>query len=128
MGEVKLTFCLRRKSGMTADEFHSYWQETHGPLVRKLKTALGVYRYTQIRHVECEIGAAMGAVRNVSVPFDGVAELYWRSMTELETALRSTEGREAGRILLEDEQRFIDLENSPIWLNEIEDIFNEEAR
>ena len=30
---------------------------------------------------------------------------------------RTAEGREAGRLLLEDEARFIDLANSPLWLN-----------
>ena len=30
---------------------------------------------------------------------------------------RTAEGREAGRLLLEDEAKFIDLANSPLWLN-----------
>ena len=30
---IKLVYCLRRKPGMTWDEFSTYWREVHAPLV-----------------------------------------------------------------------------------------------
>jgi len=33
---VKLVGCLRRKAGMSAEEFHRYWKNVHGPLVRSV--------------------------------------------------------------------------------------------
>ena len=31
---TKLTFCLRRKPGLSWDEFSQYWRTGHAPLVR----------------------------------------------------------------------------------------------
>ena len=48
--------------------------------------------------------------------FDGVAELWWESMEDLAAASSTDLGRAAGRELLEDERKFIDLARSPLWL------------
>jgi hypothetical protein len=53
-----------------------------------------------------------------------VAELWWRSENELRAA-RGPDAREAGRLLLEDEARFIDLPRSPLWLNREQVIYSE---
>jgi hypothetical protein len=49
-------------------------------------------------------------------PYDGVAELWWSSREALAACLKSSAGRTAGQELLEDEAKFIDLPNSPLWL------------
>jgi hypothetical protein len=36
MALTKLTYCLRRKPGMTWEEFSDYWRNVHAPLVAKL--------------------------------------------------------------------------------------------
>jgi hypothetical protein len=48
-------------------------------------------------------------------PYDGVAELWWESEETLTGALATAAGQAAGAALLEDERRFIDLPNSPLW-------------
>lgn len=48
-------------------------------------------------------------------PYDGAAELLWDSIEDLVEASSSREGREAGKELLEDERRFIDLPNSSLF-------------
>ena len=97
---LKLTFCLRRKAGLSLPEFQDYWLNKHGPLVRRLQPALG-----------------MAKVRGAPEPYDGVAELWWESEEAFRASGRTPEGREAGRLLLEDEAKFIDLASSPLWLN-----------
>ena len=54
--------------------------------------------------------------------YDGIAELWWKSREAMQEALSTAEGLEAGRILLEDERRFIDLARSPLWLAEEHEI------
>jgi hypothetical protein len=46
-----------------------------------------------------------------------VAELWWESEDTYRAASCNPEAREAGRLLLEDEAKFIDLARSPLWLN-----------
>ena len=113
---IKLTFCLRRKEGMSRDEFQHYWLNTHGPLVRERAEAIGAVRYQQVHTAYDEANAGLQASRGGPEAFDGVAELWWESEESLQAHLATEEGRRASAELLEDERRFIDLEQSPLWL------------
>ena len=44
---IKMICLLRRKEGMTPEDFHRYWREQHGPLVMSTKSASWVRRYEQ---------------------------------------------------------------------------------
>ena len=116
---IKLVFTLRRRDDLTREEFQRYWREEHAPLVERHAEALRVRRYVQTHARETDLDEALAAPRE-SEPraYDGVAELWWDSMEDLIAAFTSEEGQAAGRALLEDEQRFIDLPRSPIWLGE----------
>ena len=114
---LKLTFCLRRKPGLTLAAFQDYWLNKHGPLAHRLQPALGMVRYVQLHRRDDELGSGMAKVRGAPEPYDGVAELWWESEETFRAARRNPEAREAGRLLLEDEAKFIDLPHSPLWLN-----------
>lgn len=123
---LKLTFCLRRLPSLTLAEFQDYWVNRHGPLVRRLQPALGMVRYVQVHRLEGDLADGMRKVRGAPQPYDGVAELWWES-EEAFRAARGAEAREAGRLLLEDEAKFIDLPNSPLWLNREQVIYAGDA-
>ena len=113
---IKLAFCLRRRSELTAADFHQYWLTQHAELVKQHAAALRIRRYVQSHTVADERVAASLAVRDSAVePYDGVAELWWDSIEDLVEAGGTKEGRAAGRALLEDERSFIDLADSPIF-------------
>ena len=115
---VKLVFCLRRLPHLSRAEFQRYWLERHGPLVRSHAAVLGIRRYVQTHTAHETSGDAVAASRGAPEAYDGVAELWCDSLDDLTAATSSPEGREAGRRLLEDERRFIDLARSPLWLSE----------
>ena len=114
---LKLTFCLRRLPTLSLAEFQDYWLNKHGPLVRSLQPALGMVRYVQLHRRDDDLADGMRKVRSAPEPYDGVAELWWESEETYRAARRNPEAREAGRKLLEDEARFIDLPRSPLWLS-----------
>ena len=124
---LKLTFCLRRLPSLTLDQFQDYWLNKHGPLVRRLQPALGMVRYVQVHRLEGDLADGMRRVRHAPEAYDGIAELWWKD-EEAYRAARGPEAREAGRLLLEDEARFIDLPRSPLWLNREEEIYPGSAR
>lgn len=124
---LKLTFCLRRLPSLSLAQFQDYWLNKHGPLVRRLQPALGMVRYVQVHRLDGELGEGMRKVRNAPEPYDGIAELWWQDEAAFRAA-RGPEAREAGRLLLEDEARFIDLARSPLWLNREEEIYSGNAR
>ncbi len=109
---IKLVFNLHRLPHLSREEFQDYWLNTHGPLVRKHKDALGIKRYVQVHAYED--GPSAGArIREAPDAFDGVAELWFDP--DGTSAATPEERAEAGRILLEDERKFIDLKRSPFW-------------
>ena len=118
MTVIKLTFALVRLPHLSREAFQTYWLETHGPLVRSVAETLKIRRYVQCHTLADPAHEALRASRGGPEAFDGVAELWW---DRLEDALPASPGPEqaaAGRMLLEDERRFIDLARSPLWWSE----------
>jgi uncharacterized protein (TIGR02118 family) len=115
---IKLVFAVRRRADVDQAEFHRYWRDEHGPLVRSLQAALGIRRYVQTHRMETPFNDMLRASRSALEPFDGVAELWWDDLDALVGATSSSEGSAAGQTLLEDEARFIDLERSALWLGQ----------
>ena len=113
---IKIVFCLRRLPTLQPDEFFEYWLQNHGPLVRHHAKTLRIYRYTQGHSfTDARIAPAANARGCQVPPYDGVAEVYWETVEDLLDGASSPEGRAAGRALLEDERRFIDLPNSSLF-------------
>jgi uncharacterized protein (TIGR02118 family) len=116
---IKLVFTLRRREGMTREEFQRYWREKHAPLVQQHAATLHIRRYIQVHLRETDLDEAIAAPRGSQPHFyDGVAELWWDSLEDLSAVFSTDAAQAAAQELLEDEQRFIDLPRSPLWLGE----------
>jgi uncharacterized protein (TIGR02118 family) len=120
---IKLTFALTRRSDFTLEAFQKYWFEVHAPLVASVRATLRIRRYVQTHALTAEASAALRASRGGPQPYDGVAQLWWDSLEDVAAATADPAGIEAGRLLLEDERRFIDLTRSPLWWGEERVIF-----
>ncbi len=112
---IKLTFCLHRLPALTRPAFQSYWRETHALLVMSVKAALRMRRYVQLRSMPEEMEVDLRAARKGPPGYDGVAEIWWDSLEDLAHIAADPAAIAAGRLLLEDERRFIDLERSPLF-------------
>jgi uncharacterized protein (TIGR02118 family) len=120
---IKLTFALARRPEFTRESFQAYWFETHAPLVASVREVLRIRRYVQLHSADPEMSAALRGSRHGPEQFDGVAQLWWDSFEDLAVNTDNPAAAEAGRLLLEDERRFIDLEKSPLWWGEERVIF-----
>lgn len=113
-----MVFCLRRLPGTSAEEFSRYWREEHAELFRRYAAVLGVRRYTQSHRVPGAMTEALRSHRGAPDGFDGVAEVWFDDLGSLLAAVSSEGGRAAGEALIEDERRFVDHAQSPIWITE----------
>lgn len=111
----KIVFCLRRKPGMSLEEFQRYWREVHAPLVQRHQRALRIVRYVQLHTEAGALSDKLRGFRDSPPPFDGVAEIWYESRAALETLGSDPAARAASRELRTDEMRFVDLAQSPIW-------------
>jgi uncharacterized protein (TIGR02118 family) len=114
---IRLTFVLRRGPGKSREEFQKYWREVHGPLVARHSVTLNILRYVQVHSLDDPVNDQLASDRGgMEQPYDGVAELWWISREALAATFGSAAGKAAALELLEDEKKFIDLANSPLWL------------
>jgi uncharacterized protein (TIGR02118 family) len=112
---LRIEFALRRKPGMSREDFQQYWRDVHGPLVARHSTTLAIHRYIQLHTLDDPINEALAEARGgMEPPYDGVAELWWTNPEAL-AAFATEAGQAAAMELLEDEKTFIDLPNSPLW-------------
>jgi uncharacterized protein (TIGR02118 family) len=112
---IKLTFCLTRLPHLSREAFQDYWWNTHGPLVASVAETLRIRRYVQLHSSPVEVSAGIRDSRGGPEGYDGVAELWFDSLEALAENGRRPEAQAAAALLLEDEQRFIDLAKSPLW-------------
>ena len=102
---LKVIVLLKRKPGLSWEEFDRYWEERHGPLAAKLVP--GTRRYVQ-NHI----------VRQPGDPeplYDGIAELWLDDMEAWKRLLEWSAGEE-GRPVGEDEAKFLDRSQFVIFL------------
>ncbi|MCP4005297.1 MAG: EthD domain-containing protein [bacterium] len=117
---IKLVYCVRRNPALSAEEFRKTWLNDHGPLVKSLRKVLGMVRYVQ-SHTLVEASEAVRQPRGAAPPYDGITEVWFERLESL--GVDAEAATEAARLLLEDEKRFIDLENSAVFLTEEHEIF-----
>ena len=118
---IKLTFCLKRLPSLSRAEFQTYWFEQHAPLVASVRDTLRIRRYVQLHSLPLEVSEPLRQTRAGPEGYDGVAQLWWDSFEDMASA--DPKAVEAGRLLLDDERKFIDLSNSPLWWGEEKVIF-----
>ena len=78
---IKRFVILRRKPGMTVEEFRHYWTHVHGELIAKIP---GLLKYTQY-HVRSE------RLDDTDDFIDGIAELWFESEEAQRQAYQSEE-------------------------------------
>ena len=115
---IKLTFCLKRLSHLSREQFQDYWRNTHAPLVASVAQTLQIRRYVQLHSLPPAASEPIRASRDAPPEYDGVAELWFDSLDALAANAANPEAQAAGRLLLEDERKFIDLPKSPLWWGE----------
>ena len=115
---IKLVMCLRRKPGMTREQFQDYWLNRHGPFFQSKAAAMRAKKYVQSHTLETPLNQGFRESRGMEPEFDGVAEVWFESEAELIEAMSSPEGQELGAALLEDEQNFIDHSKSSAFIVE----------
>jgi uncharacterized protein (TIGR02118 family) len=91
---IKLSYCLRRKQGLSQEQFGRYWHDVHGPIGRRIP---GLRRLVQL-HAVGDGG------------YDGIAELWFDDLAALEAARRSPEWAASTA----DEANFVDTSSSTV--------------
>src|SRR5471032_2165950 len=120
---IKLTFALTRRPEFSREAFQAYWFDHHAPLVASVREILRIRRYVQLHSLAAADSETLRASRGGPEGYDGVAQLWWDSLEDMAAIAADPRAVDAGRMLLEDERKFIDLSRSPLWWGEERVIF-----
>ena len=112
---ITIHYAMRRKAGMSFEDFSAYWRGSHASLVKALAPKLGIVRYIQHHAVIADVAAAMQEARGTTAPFDGVAAISFASADDLARGNVDPASADAQRLLAEDEAKFIDIAESSIF-------------
>jgi uncharacterized protein (TIGR02118 family) len=112
---IKFVFCLRRRSGLSLEEFQKYWLERHAPLVQQFAETIGCKRYVQVHTTAPAFNAELRETRGAPEPYDGVAELWFDEREFVNPTLDMEAVKKASDLLIADEREFIDLSQSPLF-------------
>ncbi|MDP0489520.1 MAG: EthD domain-containing protein [Verrucomicrobiota bacterium JB023] len=121
---IKFVYCVRKKEGMSDEDFFKYWKENHGPLVRSVAKTLKARRYVQSHLIDTAVNDIGRQFRGTKEAYDGITEVWWDSVEVLNDALQTPEGKEANKLLIEDEARFCELADCSVFLTEEHEIFD----
>jgi hypothetical protein len=122
MTMMTIHYALRRKPGMSFEDFSTYWRGPHAALVASLADRLGIVGYIQHHAVLPEAALAMQGMRGTEAPYDGVAAISFASAEDLERGNVDPAAADAQRLLAEDEARFIDFANSSIFFTSAHEV------
>lgn len=92
---IKIVSVLKRKPGLSVEDFQRYWRNNHAPIVSRLP---GLRRYVQSHTL-------LGGYRRGQPAADGLAELWFDDSA----ALRALQGGPALAAVLADEPNFVNL-------------------
>lgn len=112
-----LYYALRRLPGMSLQQFHDYWLNTHAPLLRPHLETLGARRYVQIHRLDDPLNEALRTSWNAMEPFDGLLELGGER-EDLVRALSTPEGIRLTGEMQESLKKFVDRSRSALWVGE----------
>ncbi|TDL16824.1 hypothetical protein BD410DRAFT_794923 [Rickenella mellea] len=102
---IRLTALIKKKEGMTSEEFTEYWSTNHGKIFTSLKAVKeNVVKYNQF-HVLPKVTEEFAALGMPMAPYDGAAE-FWCEKKEDILALFGDE--EYRKNAVPDEHNFLD--------------------
>ena len=100
---------LKRKPGLTREEFLGYYENKHVPLVRKLLPSIGGYTRNYLDLTPVASGGEVGAQLPADPPdFDVITELWFAGKAEYEQFLAALADPVVTQRLRQDEEVFLD--------------------
>jgi len=116
---LKIMICMKRRPGMSRQEFHRYWEEEHTKVLAAVAGPMGLRRNVHNHTIATRLDERLRMGRGAEMEdYDGVAETWFDSYDALIAATSTPEGRRAAQLLAEDEDRFIDFSRSRIFFVE----------
>ena len=115
---IKVVYCMRRKAGLSREQFLAHWAEVHVPIVMANLDVLRLSGYIRKLPQSHPFSARVERAGVMQPPYDGIAELTWASEENMRLAFESEEALAVQRLLARDETLFVDAAGSCRWVSQ----------
>jgi uncharacterized protein (TIGR02118 family) len=105
---IKLVCFMNRKQGMSMQDFVSYYEERHVPLINRLVPFHSDYRRNFIVEGSSHRPAHLDPARGDTREFDVMTELIYETPADYHKVMDALADPEIGRIIAGDEAKFFD--------------------
>lgn len=102
---VRIAFFLKRKSGLTPEEFRTYYEEQHAPLARRLLPLFQEYTRNYIQHDKSYSPPHM---KGQNLQFDVLTQITFATQADYDLQLEMLKDPDLAAELTADEEKFID--------------------
>jgi hypothetical protein len=109
---IEVTYCMRRKAGLSHEDFVAHWEGVHVPIVLANLQALRLASYQRTLPLRHAYSERVERRRTMQLPYDGIAQLAWASEADMRHAFESEEALAVQRVLAQDEALFVDAAGS----------------
>lgn len=99
----KAIVLLKKKDGLTREQFIEYYENVHVPLIRRLLPSIGEYRRN---YLDLSLGTRPDPVRHPG--FDVITEIWFPDSTAWEQFIADARNPEVAAAIAEDELNFLD--------------------
>jgi len=107
---IKFVQCIRRKPGMTKQEFREQWV-AYGEKVKAIAEASDAMRSVLSMALAVEQNLDIMQSRGTKAPYDGMVELWWERGNDIVAFLESGSGDDLIDGLRRAQEAFMDLPN-----------------
>jgi hypothetical protein len=107
---IKFVQCIRRKPGMTKQEFREQWV-AYGEKVKAIAEASDAIRSVLSMALAVEQNLDIMQSRGTKAPYDGMVELWWQRGNDIVAFLESGSGDDLIDDLRRAQEAFMDLPN-----------------
>ena len=114
----KVIMFVCKKETLSTEEFIARWQ-LHSEKVSQFRTVLNIKAYTKTFPSKPEHSPSSDR-KTLPFVFDAMGELWYENKEEFVNARNSIAGKQALAALKADEETFIDLTRSVMWLGQEE--------
>ena len=116
---VRFINCMRRRTGLTPEQFRKHWQDPKfTALIERVVALTDAKRYAKTATLVVEANMLVIEQRGTGVPYDGVLEYWWDNATHLLKALETPAGRALQQDMLTYQKQFVDFAGSTAFFTE----------
>lgn len=106
----KIVLLIKRKEGLSKQEFEDYYESNHAPLAKRVMPGMCAYKRTFLEPLSTSQSSPTDFDLEQHSPFseyDVVTEFYWSDAENFQKAVEFMNS-DAAQVLVEDELKFMD--------------------